>query len=167
MANPHRRISFAVSTEHALSADNRIVWGNHLAHELTHYWIGQAIAPSSDNDDALKWFTEGFTEYLANRALLETRIIDPAEFRELMAHHMSNYLLTRENPFFMNTSLQDAGGKAWSNRPLIYSGGAVFAFCLDERIRKDSNRRKDLSTAMRDLFNEAEDGQKLSTAGNL
>lgn len=154
--------SFAVATANPLTADNRILWANHLSHELIHYWIGKAIAPPSESEDDFKWFTEGFTEYLANRTLLDTQIYSTVDFRARMARHFGNYLLTRQNPLFMETTLRAAGKKGWSNRPLIYSGGAALAFCADMKIRTASGGRSDLFTAMRTLYRAARTGTALS-----
>lgn len=156
--------SFAVATENPLTADNRIVWANHLAHELIHYWIGKAIHPPSGEEANFKWFTEGFTEYLANQTLLDAGIYSPVEFNERMARHFGNYLMTRQNPFFMETNLRAAGQKGWANRPLIYSGGATLAFCLDTRIRKSSGGRKSLFTPLRALHAAGRSGAALTDA---
>lgn len=156
--------SFAVATKYTPTSANQIIWANHLAHELLHYWIGKAIAPTHATRADYKWFTEGFTEYLANRALLDAGIYTQTDFDDRMSSHLGTYLLTRENPFFMKTSLTAAGNQGWHNRPLIYSGGATLAYCLDGYIRQASGNQRNLGTLVQHLFNRSQRGEPLTSA---
>jgi predicted metalloprotease with PDZ domain len=155
--------SFAVATENAPTATNRIIWANHLSHELTHYWIGTSIAPTDDDDAKYKWFTEGFTEYTANLALFEVGVYSRADFESRMVRHFGTYLLTRENPLFMKTSLEAAGEHQWQNRPLIYSGGATLAFCLDSQIRRASRGQRTIADLLRRLFARSQKGEHFTS----
>ena len=80
-----------------------------------------------------------------------------------MVRHMGNYLLTRQNPNFMKTSLKAAGAQGWHIRPLIYSGGATLAYCLDGQIRKASQGTRTLGTLIRRLFTRSQNGEKLTS----
>jgi predicted metalloprotease with PDZ domain len=144
--------SFAVATSEAPTELNKIVWANHLAHELLHYWMGGKISSAESDTASLEWFTEGFTEYLANRALADENIYSEEQFLDRMGRHLGAYVMTRENPNFQKVTPIQSGAHKWANRPLVYSGGATIGFCLDGRIRKASGGKRSLRDVMRALY---------------
>ena len=52
-------------------------------------------------------------------------------------------------PPFQKTTLETAGSDKDFNRPAVYSGGVVSAFCLDTMIQKQSGGRKSLEDLLR------------------
>lgn len=159
--------SFGVSTRAVPTAENRIIWANHLAHELIHFWIGKGIRPAEADLDAMQWFVEGFTEYLANRTLHEVGVFDDRTYFDRLGRHLGYYLLTRQNPNFQNLSPAAAGAAKWKNRPLVYSGGVAIALCLDARIRADSTGRRGLDDLLGALADRAAQGERLTPANLL
>ncbi|HEY5838402.1 MAG TPA: hypothetical protein VIT19_05145, partial [Pyrinomonadaceae bacterium] len=65
--------SAAFSERDPITKHNLIRWGNTLAHELFHAWNGHAIR--GVDYATSQWFSEGFTEYFANLALVQERLI--------------------------------------------------------------------------------------------
>jgi predicted metalloprotease with PDZ domain len=140
------RNSFAMNLESAPTSANRAAWGNTLAHELFHYWNGWRLR--GHDYAATQWFQEGFTEYMANKALLSAGLITPAEFMQQLSRHLADY---RE----LATPL-DAPGT--HKGPPLYGGGALVAFCWDVTIRDDSDGRRDLDEVFANLWRRTHHG---------
>src|SRR5262249_47975011 len=70
--------SAAFTSNNPLSKRTALNWANNVAHELFHFWNGHLIAPK--NPDDMQWFTEGFTEYFANKALLRSGAITVQDY---------------------------------------------------------------------------------------
>lgn len=153
--------SGALTSVDSVTPGNRILWANFLAHELFHHWNGNMIVGKDQASyfGTTEWFAEGATEYMANRTLVRTGIISPDLFLKKMETNIGMYLYWRWAVPFSATSLQDAGAKTalpvpggtvakTYNRPGVYSGGWVAAFCLDTMIQKQTAGQKSLE----DLF---------------
>jgi predicted metalloprotease with PDZ domain len=153
--------SGALTSVDSVTDGNRILWANFLAHELFHHWNGNMIVgkDQGSNMGTTEWFAEGATEYMSNRTLVRTGVISPDLFLKKMETNIGMYLYWKWAVPFSGTSLQDAGAKmALSvpggtvaktyNRPGVYSGGWVAAFCLDTMIQKQTAGQKGLD----DLF---------------
>ena len=127
----------------------KIVWANVLAHEMFHYWNGTYFLRASD-PQAQSWFSEGFTEYYSNLALIRAGVVSTAEFYQKLAFQFSRYFNAR----FLNgdrISLVQAGyqkNKYWS---LLYGGGATTAFVLDVWLRS-SHQGVSLDQVMHELY---------------
>jgi predicted metalloprotease with PDZ domain len=153
--------SGALTSVEPVTHGNQILWANFLAHELFHHWNGNMIVGKDQgtNTGTTEWFAEGATEYMANRTLVRTTVITPELFLKKMETNIGMYLYWRWAIPFSGASLQDAGAKTaltvphgavakTYNRPGVYSGGWVAAFCLDTMIQKQSGGQKELD----DLF---------------
>ncbi len=57
-----------------IAGGDGILFNNKIAHEVLHYWIGQRIR--GEDFERMSWMSEGFTEYLANRTIFRTGLID-------------------------------------------------------------------------------------------
>jgi predicted metalloprotease with PDZ domain len=152
------RDSFAVTTVHPPTVRNRIVWGNHLSHELLHYWMGHLLAPSTEAEDSLQWFIEGVTEYIANKTLFRQGLLSEVDYMNLLGRRLGVYELTRVNPNFMEVSPAAAGAQKWRNRPLVYDGGASIGLCLDARIARGSGGARGIEDVVRALLARHRDG---------
>lgn len=101
-----------------------------IAHEYFHNWIGQGLKMSEDTD---KWFSEGFTDYFANKLLYESGIISRADFTKTINKYMREYYLSPyvgfDNKQLMGTSSEDNDLKQ-----LPYRRGLTMAFMLDNKI---------------------------------
>jgi predicted metalloprotease with PDZ domain len=153
--------SGALTSVDPVTPENRILWANFLAHELFHHWNGNMIVGKDQGGyfGTTEWFAEGATEYMANRTLVRTNVITPGLFLKKMETNIGMYLYWQGAAPFSGTSLQDAGAKTalsvpggtiakTYNRPGVYSGGWVAAFCLDTMIQKQTGGQKSLD----DLF---------------
>jgi predicted metalloprotease with PDZ domain len=134
-----------------ITSTDRLLWTNLLAHELFHHWNGGLLDPS--DDDKTSWFTEGVTEYMANRTIVRTGLVSEALFLKKLESHIGMYEYWMWAPPFQKSSLEsavaDGNGDKDVNRPGIYSGGVVAAFCLDTMIQMQSGGRKSLEDLLR------------------
>jgi predicted metalloprotease with PDZ domain len=141
----------AAFTEHdPLRMTNLIQWGNTLAHEFFHSWNGHAIAP--EDYAASQWFTEGFTEYFANLALVQQHLISDDLFIRKMENNLGLYIYFKTGPAFDGITLKQAGSKKGLHRLGVYDGGWAVAFCLDVLIRDETGSRKSLEDVMRLMY---------------
>lgn len=68
---------------------DRILWTNLLAHEIFHHWNGGLLVPR--DDDKSSWFTEGVTEYMANRTISRAGLVSQALFLKKLESHVGMY----------------------------------------------------------------------------
>lgn len=132
-------------------------------HELMHNWIGHTI--QNENEEEQYWFSEGFTDYYTHKNIAVNRI------NALNASYFIDEInATIQNLF--SSSVRNAPNSEinydnfWSNQDygkLAYYRGSIFAFYMDQTIRKDSNGATSLDDFMRQLLKETRvSGQKLS-----
>jgi predicted metalloprotease with PDZ domain len=141
--------SAAFSERDQLTGSNLIRWGNTVAHEFFHSWNGHAISP--EDYAGAQWFSEGFTEYFANLALVQQKLISKDLFMRKMEHNLGLYSLFKESPAFDNASLKEAGAKKGRYRIGVYNGGWATAFCFDVLIRAETGGRRSLEDFMRTM----------------
>ena len=142
------RDSAAFSESEALTADTRPRWANTMAHELFHAWNGHAIAPAEY--ESAQWFTEGFTEYFATRALVRQGLVTEDAFQEQAGRILGLYLYFKSSPAFSSVTLKQAGAKKGHDRLGVYDGGWAVAFSLDVQGRAAGGPT--LDDAMRLLY---------------
>jgi predicted metalloprotease with PDZ domain len=130
---------------------DRILWTNLLAHEIFHHWNGGLLVPSDDGQTS--WFTEGVTEYMANRTIIRSGLISRELFLKKLEIHVGMYDYWMWAPPFQKSTIQsavkDGGGDKDVNRPGIYNGGVVASFCLDTMIQKQTSGQKNLEDLLR------------------
>jgi predicted metalloprotease with PDZ domain len=135
----------------AITGVDRILWTNLLAHEIFHHWNGGLLVPRDDEETS--WFSEGVTEYMANRTIIRTGLISQELFFKKLEIHVGMYDYWMWAPPFQKSTIQsaakDGGGDKDFNRPGIYSGGVVAAFCLDTLIQKQTAGQKNLADLLR------------------
>lgn len=139
--------SAAFSERDPITKNSLIRWGNTLAHELFHAWNGHAIRGADYATS--QWFSEGFTEYFANLALVQEGLITKDLFIKKMENHLGLYLYFKEAPAFDGATLKEAGSRKGRYRLGVYNGGWAVAFSLDVLIRSETNNRKSLVNFMR------------------
>jgi predicted metalloprotease with PDZ domain len=140
--------SAAFSETEALTADRRPLWANTMAHELFHAWNGHAIAPAEYA--TAQWFTEGFTEYFATRALVHQGVVTEDAFLDQAGRILGLYTFFKSSPAFSGVTLKQSGAKKGHHRLGVYDGGWVVAFALDVQARAAGART--LDDAMRLLY---------------
>ena len=141
--------SFASSQPDVPSERDRLVWANSLAHELFHYWNGARISSVWEHYPERQWFSEGFTEYYANRALLDGGLIDQRRYEEILGHYLSFHLFFAQSDLFDEVTSREAGQRKGLYRPGVYDSGVAVAFCLDGQIREGTGGRRTLDDFMR------------------
>lgn len=141
--------SAAFATATRPREDNKMLWGNNLAHELYHVWIGGYIAGT---DETFEWFDEGFTDYYADLTLVQEGLIESTDFMRKMEKVMARYGYFVWTSVFPRVSLAEASRNKGRNRFAVYDGGWSAAFCLDVRIRKSTDDRRSLDDLMRLLY---------------
>ncbi len=114
-----------------------------LSHEIGHYWIGGKI----DTGTGDQWFGEGFNDYLTFYTLAMTGLLTADQFEHefnsiLTAHYSSK---VKGLP---NESVWKNYWKMGDYNKLPYRRGAIFAFYLDNQIRRASNGAKTIHDLM-------------------
>jgi len=142
------RSSFALSLETTPSDKNVSEWGGLVVHELFHYWNGWRLQGA--DYASTNWFREGFTEYLANVAMVKGGVLDERWLREKLARHVDNYSR-------LATPLDAPGDR---KGPPLYGGGALVAFCWDAKIREATHGERGLPDVMRALWKRTRRGEK-------
>jgi predicted metalloprotease with PDZ domain len=120
------RNSFAMRFKTPVRPSDGLVWRFGFAHETLHLWIGRRIRPA---DDDIEWFKEGFTDYLAAKALYAEGIISGGDYQRKIETMIRRYVLAlaMSGP----KPLADASRDKGANRLLVYGGGAMAALLLD------------------------------------
>ncbi|CAA9425790.1 MAG: hypothetical protein AVDCRST_MAG74-3547 [uncultured Pyrinomonadaceae bacterium] len=143
--------SFAtfVTTNAAL---NDVVWL--IAHEYFHNWNTNAFGGMKQPEQAVYWFSEGFTDYYTYRLLLRAGLIDLEGFAARYNEFLSDYYLSpvrnENNRRVVRDFFSDqAVGK------LPYRRGMLLATKWDDIIRRQSNEGKSLDDAMRQILRDA------------
>ena len=127
---------------------------NALIHEFTHTWIGVDIVVNHPEPGIMKWFTEGFTDYYANRVGLEAGYVDKAQYIGQLNKFIETYKLSP----YRSLSIQEYNKNYLFDERLenlAYHKGAVFAFYLDGYIREKSEGKLNLDHYMEALFSNA------------
>lgn len=119
-------------------------------HELMHDWIGGKIrnGGSDPNDMTFAWFSEGFTEYLAYKNLFKAGLLSADDFlytlnEDFFQKHWQSPVATEPNSlikqqFFTDNNVQE----------LPYKRGFIFAFWLDNAIKKHSKNKASIRDFM-------------------
>ena len=142
------RDSAAFSEATALTRETMPLWANTMAHELFHSWNGHAIRPA--DYASAQWFTEGFTEYFATRALVRRGLVTEDAFMDQAGRVLGLYLYFKSSPAFHEVTLKQAGANKGAHRLGVYDGGWAVAFSLDVLARAAGERT--LDDAMRLLY---------------
>ena len=141
--------SAAFTTATRPTRHNIMLWGNNLAHEVYHIWIGGPVRGSESG--VFEWFDEGFTDYYADLALVQSGIIEPATFLRKAEKVLGRYAYWTVAPVFQRQSMFDASPRRGTNRFGVYDGGWAAAFCLDGLVQEASGNARALDDVMRSL----------------
>jgi predicted metalloprotease with PDZ domain len=142
--------SAALTSPDPLDETGMVITGNTVVHELLHHWFGGMLQPASR--DSLAWFSEGFTEYYANRILARSGSVPAALMRRKLANVLTGYTYFFESPLYNGVSLASAGLRKGSYRFGVYNGGWAVALSLDVQLRTESNGRRSLDDVLVLLF---------------
>lgn len=132
-------------------------------HELQHNWIGHLI--KNDNEEEQYWFSEGFTDYYTIKNIAKNNIYNLnesyfiKEFNQMIKALYTSPVKEAPNKEINYTNF-------WSSRDygkLPYRRGALFAFYLDNKIRKESNGGKSLDDLMLAIKDDAQKSEQRIT----
>ena len=131
-----------------ITEQTKLMWSGQFAHELFHFWNGKMI--NGPDRKPRQWFSEGYTEYFANLAVLREGIISLDDFYRLVEKTIGLYYYFRIRQYD-EISLADAGDNKTTYRFGVYNGGWVAAFVMDMMIR-EKHPDKSLEDFMNQLF---------------
>ena len=142
-----------------------------IAHEHTHSWIPSRIGrmPAEATQPLVYWLSEGFTDFYAERTLLKSGIWSLEDY----VGDLNDILLAYDTSPARNAPNARIEKEFWTNdavEHLPYQRGLLFAYLLDDRIRKASAGTRNLDTvmfAMRDAFVAAPDAAKPELVENF
>jgi predicted metalloprotease with PDZ domain len=133
------------------------------AHEFFHLWNVKRIRPQSlepidysrENYTRALWFSEGFTNTVADLTLLKAGLLKPEDFFQHLSEAIS---VLQSRPAHLTQSAEESSLDAWLEKYpnyrapersiSYYNKGELLGVLLDLEIRQDSNGRYSL----RDLF---------------
>jgi predicted metalloprotease with PDZ domain len=139
-----------------------------IAHEHTHNWIPNRVGVMPENDErALYWFSEGFTDFYGARTLLRSGLWTPQQFID----DLSLALNRLAESSVRNVQNSQITKDFWGNREiqqLPYDRGRLFAHLLDYELKRAGKPGLDaVMFAMRDRWRAASDNDKPPFEDNL
>ncbi|MBS0297302.1 MAG: M61 family metallopeptidase [Proteobacteria bacterium] len=120
-----------------------------IAHEYAHTWnpvrLGQMRTEAHEPVDY--WFSEGFTDFLAYRALLRSGVWSPQDFRDELNRTLEAYggSSARTAP---NSVIVTDFWKDYAVQKLAYQRGMMLAMIWDERLRRATGGRLDMDDVL-------------------
>ena len=139
-----------ITTTQAIQRENRVIWGNFLAHELFHYWNGTRL--KGDPYWERQWFSEGFTEYYAVLAQVNLGSLSESLFIKRLEQHFGHHLYFHHSGLFKGVTVREAGKKKGDFRFGVYSSGFALALALDLAIQDATNGERTLDDFMGLLY---------------
>ncbi|MBZ0111955.1 MAG: hypothetical protein K8J08_05815 [Thermoanaerobaculia bacterium] len=143
--------SFAMAYSTPIREFNQAAWGHTIAHELFHYWLGARMEAADWAQS--QWFSEGTTDYMATRAMVDGGFTTPDELFDVMQKHVSFYELFKQGIVYDKLSLVEAGSQKTTHNAAIYDGGWLVAFCFDVILREKTSNSVTMGTVLRKLWN--------------
>jgi predicted metalloprotease with PDZ domain len=130
-----------------------------LAHEHTHNWIPfqQGALPAGGAQAGAYWYSEGFTDFYADRTLLRSGLWAPRDFTAHFNEVLRNYDISPVQRAPNSRIVADF----WKNpdvSALTYQRGYLLAFIWDEEMARATHDLADLDQvmfAMRDRYRAA------------
>ncbi len=146
-----------------------------FSHEYFHAWNVKSIKPAvfspyvleEETYTELLWFFEGVTSYYDDWFLVNSGVINEADYLNLLAKNISR---VHQGSGRYCQSIAESSFNAWtkfykqdenSSNAIVsyYQKGALAALCLDAAIRHRTKWQKSLATIMRALMNEYTENQ--------
>ena len=141
--------SFVLSTTRQLTDGCIAVWGQSVAHELFHRWLGQEIRGVSWADS--NWFMEGATDYVASLFLVRSGYVGVDVFLDQLEKRAAFHRLYHKGPPFAGLDLVSAGADKGPNNAAIYDGGWLTALAIDVRLQQETDGRMSIEDFLHDL----------------
>ncbi len=137
-----------------------------IAHETSHYWIGNNMQIGNDEFDN-QWFGEGFTDYVMLMNLVKSGIEDKTVYLEYI--NESNFLEHYSSPV-KNAPNDSIAAHFWYNKDyqtLPYRRGFIYAFYFDNQIRLASGGKKTIRDFLLALLKRNQEIHAINPAANL
>lgn len=142
--------SFDMVFRDAPTIGNRDNWGHVITHEFLHLWNGNAIRTADGTQEY--WFSEGFTDYLADLLERQTGMITRRRLLDRLGEHYDKYMAAHVAA--PSVSLRAAGDQKAQYYDLVYSGGLLTAFALDVELRQRSGGRYGVRDLLRAMYHD-------------
>lgn len=125
-----------------------------LAHEMFHHWNPMSMGPEGA-DEAVQWFSEGFTRYYEGVIPLRAGQISYADYLEYLNRRLREY---QTSPLrkISNAEWQKLSHSSGPGYELSSTRGVAVALWADAAIRERSGGKSSLDNVMFDLVNEAQ-----------
>ncbi len=139
-----------IDTAHVLDADALAL----IAHESFHEWLGGRAAPADGQEEVLKWFTEGLTDYYADRLLHDAGLESDSAF----ARDVNRALRDEALSAYRDSSNAAVARDYWTNdaaKQLPYARGRAVAIELDPAIRTATRGRLGIDDVVRRIVRDA------------
>lgn len=150
------------------SREDYVDWLALASHELFHAWNVRRMRPRAlseyNYDEEVYtrqlWLAEGLTSYFDNLLLFRAAVVTVQEMFDLLATEMQQFEL---QPGRLVTSAELASFDSWvrhykptanliNSSSNYYRKGSLIGFVIDTAIRQDTNGRRSLDDAMREMY---------------
>ncbi len=121
-------------------------------HELLHKWIGRTIL--NENEVEQYWFSEGFTDYYSYKLQLKSDYLQITEYVDILNKEV--IIPHYQDPVKNIPNSQLTFQEYWSDygkyQKLPYRRGLLYAFLIDNQIKKASNHTQSLDNLMQEFL---------------
>jgi predicted metalloprotease with PDZ domain len=121
---------------------------NQISHEEFHSWNPYRMGQMSDPEEAVNWFTEGFTRYYEALMLTRTGQLSFPDYVDVFNLNLRNYALNDAKNIPLTEFVRRRRADKTLFSGLEYQRGAVIAAWLDLTIRAQSHGRFSLDDLM-------------------
>lgn len=132
------------------AARTRALYQKHLAHEMFHFYVPEALQPRENFD----WFWEGFTRYVALLTLRELRLLSLRTYLDEIGAEFAGY---HANLWRGRVSLLAASQEKFASAAsydLLYRKGTFVAALYDLELRLQSEGKRTVLDVIRALYAE-------------
>lgn len=124
-----------------------------LYHEMMHCWIGVKLRATDKEEEDFDylWFTEGFTEYFAYKAMLRDGLLTSDEYQNIINEDFLSWI--QQSPF-KNISNQELGERFTTDESLMqlpYKRGFAFALFIDLKIKHANKHQLGLIDLVKEI----------------
>lgn len=122
-----------------------------VGHEHLHTWIPDRIGAMGEDESSRYWFSEGFTNYLTHRLLLQSGVWSLPQYASALNRMIATYL---QSPV-INVSNDRLGEEFFTNRAqigeLAYQRGELLALLWTNKLAQTQAPGKSLETHLQAL----------------
>lgn len=119
-----------------------------LAHEHMHTWNGRRLGRMPDQEQAGYWFSEGFTDFLTHRVLLQSGLWTLEQFTEQFNRDLAEYAASPARGA-ANTDIVTGFWTSPAVQRMPYLRGQLLGWLWDYRLRRTTGGRASLDRVLR------------------